>query len=69
MIGFIWRCCKTRRRASVLDRWQRLVRHFLRLRRLQRLFGYLGQHLQRYPAGLRLRLRQTWPAPGSGASR
>eukprot|EP00972_Heterocapsa_arctica_P042579 6276160-Heterocapsa_arctica.AAC.1 len=69
MFGFFGRCCRTRRRPSVIDRWRRLVRHLLRLRRLQRLLGYLGQHLQRYPASLRLRLRQTWPAPRSGASR
>eukprot|EP00972_Heterocapsa_arctica_P098612 14553317-Heterocapsa_arctica.AAC.1 len=54
---------------SVLPRWRGIVRHLLRFRRLQRLFGYLGQHLQRYPSSLRLKLRQTWPAPGSGAPR
>lgn len=45
----------------VLERWRPIVRHFLRVRRLQRLWGHIGQALQAYPEGLRARLRDTDP--------
>ena len=45
----------------VLERWRPIVRHFLRVRRLQRLWGNIGQALQRYPENLRARLRDTHP--------
>jgi len=41
--------------------WRRLVRHVLRLRQLQRVWGYLGQQLQLYPDRLRVRLREVFP--------
>ena len=41
--------------------WTRLIRHALRLRRRQRVYGYLGQLLQRYPGRLRGRLREVFP--------
>jgi hypothetical protein len=47
-------------RASV-QAWRRLVRHLRRVRQLQRIFGYLGQALQWYPANLRDRLRSVDP--------
>jgi hypothetical protein len=59
-----WRCC-VRRRPVRQDRWRLIVRHLLRVRRLQRFFGYVGQRLGDYPASLRSRLREVWPAPGS----
>ena len=42
-------------------RWVGIVRHFQRLRRLQRLWGQLGNHIQTYPAELRDRLREVDP--------
>lgn len=50
--------------------WTRLIRHVLRLRRRQRVYGYLGQLLQQYPGRLRGRLREAFPTayqsgPGS----
>ena len=41
--------------------WRRLVRRLRRVRHRQRIFGYLGQALQRYPAWLRDRLRRVDP--------
>ena len=68
MLAWLWSCCARRQRSDVSvgreDRWRRLVRHRLRLRRQQRFFGYLGQHLGTYPTELRRRLRRQWPAPG-----
>ena len=37
--------------------WERLLRKCLRVRRLQRIFGILGQHLQSFGNGVRNRLR------------
>ena len=50
--------------------WTRLIRHVLRLRHRQRVYGYLGQLLQQYPGRLRGRLREAFPTayqsgPGS----
>ena len=42
-----------------LRNWQRIVRSCQRVRRLQRIWGNLGQFLQLFPAGLRARLRET----------
>ena len=41
--------------------WRRLIRHLLRLRHRQRIWGYLGQLLQQYPERLRGRLREVFP--------
>ena len=49
--------------SAAAARWAALVRHFQRLRRLQRYWGLLGGHIQTYPASLRDRLRETDPAP------
>ena len=46
---------------EVIDRWRQLVRHARRVRQLQRLYGYLGQVLATYDAGLRRRLRDVDP--------
>jgi hypothetical protein len=43
--------------------WRRLVRKLQRLRRLQRIFAYVGQHLQTYAQDLRDRLRAIDPPP------
>jgi hypothetical protein len=54
-------------RAITVCRWRQVVCHLRRLRQLQRLFGYLGQALQWYPEGLRLRPRlvdPTWSQRG-----
>jgi len=48
-----------RTRASA--RWRRLVRHLLRVRRLQRYFGHIGQRLQSYPPALRRGLQDHFP--------
>ena len=42
---------------AAVAEWERLVRKFWRLRRLQRIFGILGQHLQSFDSGIRDRLR------------
>ena len=44
----------------VLDRWRwrQLVIKCFRIRRLQRIFGYVGQFLQQYPSSLRARLQK-----------
>ena len=39
-------------------RWRRLVRSLYRIRRLQRIFGHLGQWLQRFDGDLRSRLQK-----------
>ena len=43
------------------QRWTRLVRKALRIRRLQRIWGYLGGYLRGLPASLRERLTLLWP--------
>jgi hypothetical protein len=43
-----------------IERWARLVRKAQRVRRLQRIFGYLGQFLQTFPTPLLRRLQRTW---------
>ena len=40
------------------QRWMRLVRSLFRTRRLQRIFGHLGQWLQRFDGDLRSRLQK-----------
>ncbi len=56
-------CARRRReRVEVVDRWKRVIRHLLRIRRLQRYFGYIGQHLSAaYPDRLRQALRVAYP--------
>ena len=41
--------------------WRRLVRSLFRIRRLQRIWGNLGQHLQTYPSELRKSLQDHLP--------
>ena len=41
-----------------LGRWVVLIIRLKRIRRLQRLFGYIGQYLQTIPARLRLSLQK-----------
>ena len=41
--------------------WERLVRALHRIRRLQRIWGLLGQFLQGFPSGLRQRLLDKYP--------
>ena len=51
--------------------WRRLVRKLQRLRRLQRIWAYLGHHLQTFGVEVRARLRaidQT-PSAGKGGAR
>ena len=46
--------------AAVLFRWRNLVHKLFRIRRLQRLFAFLGHHLQNVlpvPSSVRLQLR------------
>ena len=45
----------------LVARWRRLVKKSRRIRRLQRYWGYLGQHLQGIDSSLRDRLRRLWP--------
>jgi len=54
---------------GVVGRWARVVRAALRVRRLQRIWGILGQFLQSFPAELRDRLRTIWPAPSASRRR
>ena len=41
--------------------WRRLVRALYRIRRLQRIWGLLGQFLQTFPKGLRDQLLDKFP--------
>ena len=41
--------------------WRRLVRSLHRIRRLQRIWGLLGQFLQTFPSGLRQQLLDKYP--------
>ena len=43
--------------------WRALVRHALRIRRLQRIWHNVGVLLQTINADVRLRLRQVYPPP------
>ena len=47
--------------AQAATHWRQLVRHARRLRKLQRLWGYLGQKLATYDVSVRHRLRITDP--------
>lgn len=51
--------------SRAIPAWRRLVRTLQRLRRLQRIFAYVGQHLQTYAQGLRDRLRAIDPPPSA----
>ena len=46
---------------AAVRRWTRLVRHALRVRRLQRIWGLLGGFLRGFPATLRERLQLVYP--------
>ena len=50
------------REERVLKRWARFYRQFKAIRRLQRLFAYVGKHLQTISPALRDRLTKYWPA-------
>ncbi len=55
-------CCGRRRASSSVTKGSKLLRHLLRVRRLQRVFAYTGQFLQEaYPDGLRRRRRWAFP--------
>ena len=43
---------------SIIAAWRRLLKKQLRIRRLQRIWGLLGLHLQQFPASLRQRLQR-----------
>ena len=48
--------------SAATSRWRRLLRHLLRVRRLQRLWGHLGGFLRtQFPSTLRDRLRDAYP--------
>ena len=47
--------------AARIAAWERLVRALHRIRRLQRIWGLLGQFLQTFPSGLRQRLLDKYP--------
>ena len=47
--------------ARAAGRWRRLVIATRRLRRLQCLWGVIGNFLQGYPQELRDKLREVWP--------
>ena len=48
--------------AAVTVRWRKLLLHLWRVRRLQRLFGQVGNFLKAsFPASLRDRLRGIYP--------
>jgi hypothetical protein len=58
----MFKCCRRRRTASTLRKWASLLRHVRRVRRLQRVFAYIDQHLnENYPDSLRRRLRVVFP--------
>ena len=41
--------------------WGALVKRILKIRKLQRLFAFIGHYLQRYPKALRNRVALTYP--------
>jgi hypothetical protein len=47
-----------------LAAWRRLVKKAKRVRRLQAIWGNLGQHLQTFDGGIRDRLRALYPKSG-----
>ena len=49
------------REAEWIAVWRRLVRSLHRIRRLQRIWGLLGQFLQTFPKGLRDQLLDKFP--------
>lgn len=49
------------REAEWIAVWRRLVRSLHRIRRLQRIWGLLGQFLQTFPKGLRDQLLDKYP--------
>ena len=50
------------REAAVVARWTRITRVAWRVRRLQRIFGYLGNSLKEsFGPGIRARLRLVYP--------
>ena len=50
------------REEAVLARWTRIIRMVWRIRRLQRIFGYLGNFLKEsFGQGIRARLRLVYP--------
>ena len=57
-------CCRRAHRVREVDtlpRWIRLLRKLHRVRRLQRLFAVIGQHLQGLPWTLRHRVQRALP--------
>ena len=55
-------CCFGRFRPTEPElRWARLVRRIIAIRKLQRLFAYVGQYLQGFPRNLLDRLSRTHP--------
>ena len=47
----------------VVARWARLVRHYRRIRRLQRIWHNIGQALQGIEKAARERVQRVWPPP------
>ena len=45
-------CCRRARLAEPSVKWGNLVKKVLRIRKLQRLFAFVGQYLKRYPKAL-----------------
>ena len=47
---------------ACVERWARLYRTAKRIRRLQRLWAYIGKHLQTIDPRVRERLTKLWPS-------
>ena len=54
-------CCRRAAVERATVNWGTLVKRIWKIRKLQRLFAYLGQYLQQYPKALLNRVAQTHP--------
>ena len=52
-------CCRRATANRPVLNWGALVKRILKIRKLQRLFAFVGHHLQRYPKALLNRVALT----------
>lgn len=54
-------CCRRAAEERPTVNWGRLVKRILKIRKLQRVFAFVGHYLQRYPKALLNRVAKTHP--------